>query len=228
MKPSRLLYSVYMLSFFVLLSFSHTRIEADQGEERNVCFNWAFGALVGGEADRSPVSVERDTVLKAGDRLKMLVELKKKCFIYLIYHSCQNDVYMLFPSDLEQFDTDYQIKRKYYIPNNDRWFVLDENTGRETYYLLASSQRLFELERLLTKYQSPQTSNKSELVKQILTEIRKVKKRNRKLTTTAERPIQIGGNMRNGKKAKSPDIDNIALMISAAKFYSRTFTIDHQ
>ncbi|MCD6296302.1 MAG: hypothetical protein J7M30_04020 [Deltaproteobacteria bacterium] len=80
-------------------------------------------------------------------------------------------------------------------------------------------------------YTSADPGKKPELAKQILSEIRKLKKANRKFTTDAERPVAIGGNVRGIKKDKvvlTPDIDPIAAVVSATDFYSKTFTIDHQ
>ena len=69
------------------------------------------------------------------------------------------------------------------------------------------------------------------LAKQLLAEIRKIKRKHRKLATPAERPIAIGGNIRGVVKDEQsafPDIDPIASEVSASNFYSKTFTIDHK
>ena len=83
----------------------------------------------------------------------------------------------------------------------------------------------------MEKYKTAGGAKKPGLSKQILKEIRRLKKKNRKFTTLAERPVPIGGNLRGVKKDKelrTPDIDPIAAEVSAVNFYSRTFTIAHQ
>lgn len=224
------LLTLLLVAFCFVLSGS-PRTNAEQKEDKNVCFRWAFGAIVGAENNLKFVSITRDTILKTGDQFKMLVELQKKCFVYVIYHSTQSEVYMLFPYHLQQFSIDYTTAKKYYMPQGDMWFELDENVGRETFYLLASAQRLIKLEALFEKHISAGTVRKQELVKQILTEIRKIKRQHRKFTTIPERPMPIGGSVRGitkDEKAPLPDIATIAVEISANNFYSRTFTIDHQ
>ena len=64
----------------------------------------------------------------------------------------------------------------------------------------------------------------------ILSEIRNVKKRHRKLTVAAERPVSIGGSVRGALKRpeQSPDLRPIAEEVAASQFYSRTYRIDHQ
>ena len=231
MKYFRLASLASLLFVFCLVAFMSLWANAEQNEEENVCFRWAFGAMVGPVSDRRLVAITRDTTLKTGDQLKMLVELKKKCFVYLIYHSAQDEMHMLFPYKVQQFTLDYETLKKYYIPKDEKWFELDEDAGQETFYLLASAQRLIGLEALLGKYKSAEAVKKRGLIKQILAEIRKIKKQHRRFTTPAERPVPIGGSVRGVTKDKLiyfPDIDPIAAEVSATNFYSRTFTIEHQ
>lgn len=202
-----------------------------QHKEQDVCFRWAFGALLGEQKGPAFVAIKRDTTLKTGDQFKMFVELQKSCFVYVIYRSSQGEVYLLFPYDLQQFDTDYQTSRQYYIPQGDGWFALDENVGRETFYLLASAKRLIELEGLFKEYTTADPARKQNLAKQILTEIRTIKRRHRKFKTFAERPALVVGNIRgvdDAQKELRPNVSSIAVEISAKTFFSRTFTIDHQ
>ena len=226
----KILVSILILFGFLLFD-NQKNIRAEQNKQDLVCFRWAFGAMIGSKDDRRLVAITRDTRLKTGDQLKMLVELQKKCFVYLIYHTGQDELHMLFPYEIQQFTSDYKLLRKYYIPQGDKWFELDEDVGQETFYLLASAQRLFRLEALLGEYKSAEAVKKRALAKQILVEIRKEKKQHRKFATSAERPVTIGGSVRGvikDKKTRSPDIDPIAAEVNAPNFYSRTFTIEHQ
>jgi len=225
-------YSAVLLAIFLffLLSGLGNAIAEPKGEDK-VCFRWAFGAMVGPENDRRLVAITRDTELKTGDQLKMLVELQKKCFVYVIYHTRQDEVHMLFPYNIQQFTTEYTPFTKYYIPQGNMWFELDENIGSETFYLLASAQRLIKLEALFKTHSSADPVRKHQLGKQIIAEIHTIKRRYRTFTTTAERPVPIGGSVRGitkEKKTRCPDIDPIAAEVSASTFYSRTFTIDHR
>ena len=224
-------YSTLLLAFSLifLLSGLGNAIAEPKGEDK-VCFRWAFGAMVGPENDRRLVAITRDTELKTGDQLKILVELQKRCFVYVIYHTRQDEVHLLFPYNIQQFATEYTLFKKYYIPQGNMWFELDENIGSETFHLLASAQRLIELETLFKKYASADPIGKQGLAKQILAEIRTIKRRYRKFTTIAERPVPIGGSLRGitEEKTHCPDIDPIAAEVSATKFYSKAFTIDHR
>jgi hypothetical protein len=203
----------------------------EQKGENEVCFRWAFGAMVGQKGDRRLVAITRDTVLKTGDRLKLLLQLEKMCFVYLFYRTAEDDIYLLFPYTLHQFKTDYQTGKKYYIPTGTNWFELDENVGLERFYLLASTERLMELETLYRKYLSVDGAKKQEVAKNLITKIHKIRKQHHELATAAERPIVIGGNIRGTAKddqAAFPDIDPIASEVSTSDFYYKTFTIEHK
>lgn len=200
-----------------------------QDNKENVAFRWGFGALVGKEKKFVPIT--RDTTLATGDEIKMVVELRKECFIYLIHHSPNGELSLLFPEDIRQFAGDYKVGKNYYIPKGRGWFELDNNTGRETFYLLAANERLLELEALIGEYITASKDTKADAAKKILAEIRDVKRKFRTFTTLAERPVTIGGNVRGvdeAEPAKRPDVASIATEISASNFYSKTYTLEHK
>ncbi len=195
MKYFKLAWPHILLAVFCLVLFWSQRTNAEE-KEKNVCFRWALNATVGSENDRRLVAMTWDTILKGGDQIKMHVELKKKCFVYSLYHRAENEIHMLFPYEIQQFDIDYKILEKYSIPREAGWFELDANMGRESFYLLASPRRLVWLETLTGSYTFAGPGSKRELAKQILVETLKIKKAHRQFATTPERPVAIGGNVR--------------------------------
>ena len=200
-------------------------------EKSNVSFEWAFATLSGSGADTKLVSIARDTTLASGDELKMMVKLKEECFVYVIHESPSGEISLKFPYELKQFTTDYKTGKNYYIPKGRTWFKLDTNVGRETIYLLASSERLLDLEALVSKYKDAAAAGKSALAKEVVAEIRNVRKHYKTFTTFAERPISIGGNVRSLTKdevTRRPDVAQVATEISANNFYGKTFTLDHK
>ena len=211
-------------------SFFYSNSKAEEQAGNPIAFRWAFGAMVGPAQERRFTAITGDTALATGDQLKFLVELQQKCFVYLIYRSSQGDVNMLFPYDLNQYGRDFEFLKMYYIPRDDSWFQLDEKSGVETFYLIASASRLHELEALFRKATSGADGNlkRPEL---ILSHIKGLKKRHRTLTASAERPVPIGGNVRGinpDVQTKPPDMGAVAIEVSAQDFYCRTFTIEHK
>ncbi len=228
----RKLYSSRGLTILCVLVVLSAGLGVATGQEKdNIGFEWGFGALSGSAKDPKLASITRDTALKSKDQVKMIVKLTKECFVYVLHEDSEGEITLRFPYDLRQFSTDYKVGKNYYIPKGRNWFELDEKVGRETFYLLASPTRLTDLEGLLTKYQSSPASGKTAFAKDIVSEIRNVRKRFKTFTTTAERPISIGGNVRgldSPGAGRLPDVAGITTEISANNFYGKTITVDHK
>jgi hypothetical protein len=196
----------------------------------DVCFSWALGAIVESKRNTEFLQIRRDTTLNSGDQLKMLLKLRKKCFVYVFYHGPQGELHMLFPYDLSQFLYDYEILKNYYIPKGDFVLELDEIAGQEKIYLIASNRRMNELEDLYTSYSYAGYHQKQELIKKIIHKIRKLRKRHKKFTTEAERPVASIGSIRGHiiREEDFTDLEKIAIEFTAKKFFAKTFTIDHK
>lgn len=195
----------------------------------NIDFDWAFGVYT--EKDKKLISVDRDTVLKSGDDLKMLVNLSKECFVYVIHYGPKDEVEMIFPYDLQQFKTDYKVSKNYFIPKGKSWSTLDQQKGKEVFFIVASNKRLTDLEAKLSAYMSAPAGKKAVLAKQVISEVRGVRKRFTNYATLAEKPVTIGGSIRGTGKAddeKRPDIETIAKRVTAQNLYTKTITIDHK
>ncbi len=204
--------------------------ETQPTQEANLQFQWAFGALKKANGSKFE-AIERDTILKTGDQIKFFLNVDKNCFVYLIYSSSQGELSVLFPYRFKLRSSEYTVAGHHYIPGGNQWFELDEHTGEEKFYLLASANRLMQLEALINDYESADAAKKQALTQTILAEIRKLRKENLKFKTYAERPVNIIGNLRGTEKAETTepqDIAKFAVEISADTFYSRTFTIDHK
>jgi hypothetical protein len=198
---------------------------------KKIVFQWAFCALRKADADQKPGVISRDTTLKSGDQIKFFVKPQSPSYLYLIHQSSQHDLSVLYPSRFKQLDNQGAAPGEQYIPGGNQWFELDEHTGQEKFYLLASIQRLVDLETLINKYESADKTKKSALADKIAAEIRKLRKRHLKFKTYAEKPVTIIGNLRGGDQAVSvhtKDVADYAVEISTATFFSRTYTIDHQ
>ena len=220
---------IHLVMFMLFFCVDDSTAEEQCSGE--VCFSWAFGAIV--KSDDSPrfVKISRDTALKSGDQIKMLIKLEKKCFVYVFYYSSQGQLERLFPDSLSQFSTDYETSKNYYIPQGNFVLELDDNVGQEKFYLIASAQRLQELENLFGSYESAEDSKKPEFVKNIIHEIRDLRKRHKKFTAAAERPVTSTGSIRAHiaiEETQFPDLDKIAIKVNAKDFFAKTFTIDHR
>jgi hypothetical protein len=200
-----------------------------QQNEANIGFEWAFGALLG--KSKTMVSITHDTTLNSGEEIKMMVKLTRDCFVYVVHQDSKGEVELLFPYKIQQFQSDYVADKNYYVPKGRGWSPFDKNTGKEIFFLIASTERLLDLEVKLGNYFSADNSKKQSMASDIVIEIRNVRKHFSTFSTLAEKPVTIGGNIRGTEKvegARRPDVAMIATHISANNFYSKTITIDHQ
>lgn len=192
---------------------------------------WAFGAI---RASSNPANVEpvrTKMVLLSGDKLKMMIQLKRKCFVYLIHRDSRGNFAMLFPYSAKQFDTDYRTAHNYYAPRGEAWFQLDSSTGNETFYLIASDQRLLDIEYTYEKYASSQDSEKQDMAEQMLSELGRITETYTASSGGTEKPADKESILRGFERATGADpsdIDALAAEISFDNIYSRTFVVDHR
>jgi hypothetical protein len=238
--------AVFMLFFFqpaIMPGVSHGLCFAAEGVSSSndasgrarypdVDFRWAFAATTVQDGKTIAQPVTQNMVLKSGDQIKMMVELQRRCFVYLFHEDEKGDVQLLFPYALQQFDTDYQPESKYFIPRGEAWFRLDENPGREVFYLVASAKRLDDLEKAYLKHESADQASRAETAKAIFDKIRELRRTHSELASPAERPTPMGGALRGVEKARDTnrfEISDFAdEVLSTGGFAARTYTIEHK
>ncbi|MBN2440590.1 MAG: DUF4384 domain-containing protein [Spirochaetales bacterium] len=92
------------------------------------------------------------TPLSSGDQLKIYIKPIRNAYIYLFFQDTSDGLYLLFPTMISDFDGFYKFNKNYLIPKGDEWFFLDDESGTEKFYLIASNKRLEKLEELTTTY----------------------------------------------------------------------------
>lgn len=221
--------------FFAFLFVPFLAVAADappSGQpDLDVDFHWAFAALTERDGKTAVQPIERDTALRSGDRLKMMVELQRRCFVYVFHYNPRDGLKLLFPYAFPQFDTDYRLRQRYYVPRGDAWFRLDRNTGQEVFYLIASAKRLEELEKAYLRYEAAGPASAPEAARAVLDQIRELRKQHREISSPAERPIPIGGAVRGVQPVAEPDKFDVAAFadqVLSTGFVARTFTIEHK
>lgn len=229
MKRYRNLLKIVLVALSCTILFARTSV-AQSHEDDKVGFKWGFAAKVGPEGERKFVSVRKDTVMHSGDSVKMVIELTKPCFVYVIHQDPSGGLELMFPYSLTQFAKDYTVGKNYFIPRGQDWSQFDQNTGKEIFHVLASAERLTDLEVAYTKYVAAKGTYKNDMAKKVLAQIRSTKKQYRLYASAAERPINIGGNVRGliTPQSKQLDVTDVEVGISSKSFYSKTFTVDHQ
>ncbi len=222
------------LAVWMLSALYFPSLAAGSDPERPVVFRWAFVAVTAENGGDSVTPIVKDTVLKTGDRFKILVAPEEGTYVYLIYRSSQNDLYLLYPARPMAYDNPDAARAAATLPPGGQWFKLDAHPGEEVFFLIAAGRRESALEDLLQYHEAAGTkTERTAAAEQVLDEIRRLRWENRGFKSIAERPTAVMGQLRGLKKP--PEIDTAALdiakhafRIEAEGFYSRTFTIDHR
>lgn len=223
---------ILLLFLCIIAAFSFlTSVRANAQEtppEKTFKFSLAAVAKIptGGRSKIIPLS--ENMVLHAGSLIKFYIEMESEGFLYLFHEGSRGELVRLFPPDSKP-----GVVLKYteiYIPEANNWIELDSTSGKETFHLLVSAVRLFQLESLYSQHVN--FNEKSETYrssKAILDEIQSLKRPT--LKGQAERPIRLAGKLRGNSSDGSiqpSEFRRIAAKITAKDTYAKSVTIDHQ
>ena len=206
-----------------------TAPKSSAGSGAGIRYSWAMVASTG--AHRQLSAITKDTELKSGDEIKMMVRLETNCHVYVLHQDSEGGFALLFPYSLAQIQTgELRTETNYFIPQGPSWFRLDEKAGWERIYVLASEQRLGALEQLCESYRRAVGEARSRLAEQLTREVRELRRNSRIGESPAERPARVGGTVRGkeGEPDGSPDVARFASAFSGSKLLTRAITIDHK
>jgi len=87
--------------------------------------------------------VDNGSALKSGDHYKIIIKPEMDCFLYLFQVDSAGRLYMLFPLDDLGLKTANPVRTNtpYTLPGLEEAFILDNQTGMEKIFLLASREK---------------------------------------------------------------------------------------
>jgi hypothetical protein len=119
-------------------------------------------------AELIDVVVKNDNILKSRDNLKISFEVSDTAFVYALLYDSQGQANLIFPNAEINLSNKVKGGVRYQIPTGDNWFWLDDHTGRETIYVVASRRPMPEIAQLLGKMEmAGGSSDKIHVSKQI-------------------------------------------------------------
>jgi hypothetical protein len=219
--------AVLLAVIFIASAVAYAQTPAGKSD---IGFLYAFGAYVGPQGKGKVVSVQNETTLRVGDRLKLFFEPKNDQYFYLLHISSQGELTPLFPAAAQPAKV--AARTQLFIPAGNNWFELDAHPGQEKFFLIATAERLDRLEELCTRHTA--LTDKADVQSStdaILDEIKGLRQKHRQLSAPAEKPVRIGGSVRGQLPSGAPvvpDVTPLAAEVTAPGFYSRTFSIDHR
>ncbi len=213
----------------VLLIATTIKLHAEEQSSGIIDVRWVMAGMEKETDPAQPISIPPEANLRTGDKIKMYLKAYNKCYFYLFYQGPDGKLQLLYPVALPSGAL--EVGHRLTIPQGDKWFELDEQTGRETFHVLISSTPLRAIETLYTDYLQRQAQDGSALAR-LLSAIERLRLKQRPLTSKAERPLSIGGTVRGASDTNSGTterrLDRLAEDITSANVFCRTYTIEHR
>jgi len=114
------------------------------------------GITIRGETPHyKEIEVKDGGKLWSGDMFKVEFKLKNEAYLYVLSLDSLGNLAKLFPEGDRKIDAKFKPNEVYIIPVKDRWFRLDDNTGRETIYLIASPKAIENIEKRIAMVEKP-------------------------------------------------------------------------
>jgi hypothetical protein len=190
-------------------------------EAQSFSLTWAF--IVAGTAGPDRVlDVAKQPVLHSGDRMRIVIERKSPCSIYLFLLDSHDELTLLYPAPPAFSETPNGAKIE--LPGKEEWYTIDNSEGMETFQLLVSSRPLEPLEKAARSYTRQPESMEMKAV--VLEEIKKARRSHSGLASAVEKGISIAGTMQTRSAQSSPQGE--ATQVEAREFYAKTIRLPHE
>lgn len=194
--------------------------------DEEILFRWAFVKNNSMHQDQM-LDFSSIPVVKSGDEMRIVLEPLSNAYIYLYLYDSSKNLSVIFPDNFSQFDSKDYNGNVYYIPDQG-WFSLVDPTGKEHFYMLASSLRQERLEQLTLAYKlNPNAETRAA----VLSEIKSLRKKHSKLTAEAEVGLSIAGTIKTfrgpGQNASTADTIK-PTEVRAKRFYGKTIRLKHE
>jgi hypothetical protein len=102
--------------------------------------------------DRIVKIVQEGDMLFSDDYCRINFELDKNAYVYVVHHDSKGTLHQLYPDPAVKNPEKVKGKTSYTIPEGkDSWFQLDDHTGKETIFLLASNRPIRDFNSTINK-----------------------------------------------------------------------------
>jgi len=197
-------------------------------QDVRLTFDWAF-VKRGPAGSIIQLDFKERVGIVEGDLFKIFIRPVGTGYVYVFLHDSSGGMDLVFPASFREFDTKACMNRPSFIPAGEDWFTLDGNRGIETFHLVASSERLQDLESLYATYRELSASPRASATaigaarQVVLDEILRLRKKYSTMAAAAEKPVTIAG----GSRGVEAEVEKRATRIIGPGFYSRAFRLEH-
>jgi len=192
------------------------------GQAADVSFRWAILADSG--EGMTPLDFSGSPpIVFSGTGLQVYIEHLSNCHIYLYLLDSQDDLTPLYPAENGYYNYGFPRGPKH-IPPGDQSFAFVPPAGMETFYLVASKERLFQIEKLTEEFQNHSDSIGQQ--KLLIQEIEAIITDRKQGFWDSEDIEKVDIKKRTAAGIETKTIKVVEVDIS--KQYGRKILIDHQ
>jgi hypothetical protein len=121
------------------------------------------------EADGSYTEVlaSEGSVMRSRDNFQIHFEVNRPAHVYILMYDSEGKAGQIYPDAKAGQSAAVQAGRKLVLPSKDLWFWLDDSTGTETIYVLASETPMADITSLLTKMEGGNEAGQQRASRQI-------------------------------------------------------------
>ena len=220
--------AVFSLICLILVLSGPAREAFAADRDGSVRFSWAL-IYENEQGICEPIDYRSNVIrLQSGNKFKIHLKPHSACYIYLLLYDSQKDLFLVFPEDFEAFEGNTRLVRNYELPGVNSWFYLDNNSGTELFYLIASSRRLDQLEQRVVEYLKEHAASRRDRQGEsgkyaVLDEVKRLIKETSYLSDAAEKPVAVAGNFRGIREEHELN----GIRVEAAEIYVETIRLQH-
>ena len=105
--------------------------------------------------------------MRSHDNFQVHLETNRPGYIYILLYDSQGRASQIFPDPKIDQPGFVEGARKLVIPSKELWFWLDENTGTETIYVLASENPMGDIRGLLARMETTDEAGQKRFAQEI-------------------------------------------------------------
>ena len=193
--------------------------------------SFRYGVL--GEDDQKSIFVvEKGQVLKSGDLLKLNFQYSKAASFYVCYLSSDDEYVLIYSSNAKSRGLQGSGEEADAMYETLGWMALDNNTGLETFILIASDEPLDMLKELVSNYERAKGKSRKRFHKRITQHLKDledglIKVSGVSLTQRLEKPVIAGVTFRGTTETELSE-NALTHEASGHRIALAAFEIGHQ
>jgi CHAT domain-containing protein len=122
------------------------------------------------------VFVREGSTLRSRDNFQVHLQTNRPSYLYVLLYDSQGRASQIFPHPKIDQAGFVEASRRIVVPDKNLWFWLDENTGTETIYVLASEKPMSDIGGLMDKMEAASSGEKKRISQEVKDKIKLVQR----------------------------------------------------